>query len=150
MPGIIIGCAVGGLYAELQAWVLGGSIADSYAIPLDGSAPRMTAVTFVLTGAGAMLSSYTRLTFSLLVIMLETTSSINIFLPMTFAIFTARVVGNMFTNSLYDRAIRGKNMPFLRSEAPSTTRNLPAYIVMSKELVTLPTIANMDACKKAL
>ena len=150
MPGIIIGCAVGGLYAELQAWVLGGSIAESYAIPSDGSAPRMTAVTFVLTGAGAMLSSYTRLTFSLLVIMLETTSSINIFLPMTFAIFTARVVGNMFTNSLYDRAIRGKNMPFLRSEAPSTTRNLPAYIVMSKELVTLPTIANMDACKKAL
>ena len=55
-----------------------------------------------------MLSAYTRMTFSLLVIMLETTSSINIFLPMTFGIFTARVVGNLITNSLYDRAIRAK------------------------------------------
>ena len=104
----------------------------------------------VLTGAGAMLSSYTRLTFSLLVIMLETTSSINIFLPMTFSIFTARIVGNFFTNSLYDRALRAKNIPFLRSEAPDNTRNLPAHIVMAKNVVTLPSIANMEACKKAL
>ena len=97
-----------------------------------------------------MLSAYSRLTFSLLVIMLETTSSINIFLPMTFAIFTARVVGNLITNSLYDRALRAKNMCFLRREAPKETKNLLASVVMSKDLVTIPTIANMDACKKAL
>ena len=96
---------------------MGKEIEDSYTPREDGST-RMTAVTMVLTGAGAMLSSYTRLTFSLLVIMLETTSSINIFLPMTFSIFTARIVGNLFTNSLYDRALRAKNIPFLRSEAP--------------------------------
>jgi len=104
LPGIIIGCAVGGLYAELQAWILGNSIEQSYS----GLNPKNPAVTFVLVGAGAMLSAYTRLTFSLLVIMLETTSSINIFLPMTFGIFTARIVGNVFTNSLYDRAMRAK------------------------------------------
>mmetsp|Transcript_35690 Transcript_35690/g.43691 ORF Transcript_35690/g.43691 Transcript_35690/m.43691 type:complete len:128 (+) Transcript_35690:1495-1878(+) len=97
-----------------------------------------------------MLSAYSRLTFSLLVVMLETTSSINIFLPMVFAIFTARIVGNLFTNSLYDRALRAKNMPFLRSEAPLQTKSLRALRVMSKGLVTLPTIANMEACKKAL
>lgn len=30
LPGIIIGCSVGGCYAELQAWILGNTIADSY------------------------------------------------------------------------------------------------------------------------
>ena len=97
-----------------------------------------------------MLSSYTRLTFSLLVIMLETTSSINVFLPMMFTIFTARVVGSFFTNSLYDRAIRSKNMPFLRSEAPESTMNIPAHQIMTTNVVTLPTLASMEACEKAL
>lgn len=94
-----------------------------------------------------MLSAYCRLTYSLVVVMLETTSSINIFLPMMTGIMTARAVGNLFTGSLYERAIRAKQMPFLRNHAPEETRNLPARVIMSKELVTLSTIANMSACK---
>ena len=64
--------------------------------------------TQVLVGAGAMLSAYCRLTYSLVVIMLETTSSINIFLPMMIGIMAARAVGNLFCGSLYDRALRAK------------------------------------------
>ena len=56
-----------------------------------------TASVPVLCAAGAMLSGYTRLTYCLVVIMLETTSSINIFVPMTLAIYVARKVGGMFT-----------------------------------------------------
>jgi len=55
-----------------------------------------------------MLSAYSRLTYSLVVIMLETTSSINIFMPMMIGILTSRAVGNMLTVSLYDRALRAK------------------------------------------
>ncbi len=55
-----------------------------------------------------MLSAYCRLTYSLVVIMLETTSSINIFLPMMIGIMVARAVGNLFCGSLYDRALRMK------------------------------------------
>ena len=44
----------------------------------------------VLCAAGAMLSGYCRLTYCLVVIMLETTSSINIFVPMTFGILVSR------------------------------------------------------------
>ena len=143
LPGIIIGCAVGGCYAELQAWVLGNTIQETY---LNGD----TAVTNVLVGAGAMLSGYCRLTYSLVVIMLETTSSINIFLPMMVGILCARATGNLLTNSLYDRALRMKQMPFLRSSCPDSTKYMKASEIMSRELVTLPTIANMAACKKAL
>jgi len=142
LPGIIIGCAVGGSYAEFQAYILDKSIADLY--------EKDTGVTPVLVGAGAMLSSYCRLTYSLVVIMLETTSSINIFMPMMLGILTSRAVGNLFTGSLYDRALRAKQMPFLRSSPPESTRYLMAKNIMATELVTLPSIANMEACKKAL
>ena len=84
-------------------WVLDRTIEETF--PPEGT---NTAVTFVLVGAGAMLSSYCRLTYSLVVIMLETTSSINIFLPMLIGIMTARVVGNTMSPSLYDRALRMK------------------------------------------
>jgi H+/Cl- antiporter ClcA len=116
LPGIIIGCAVGGCYAELQAVIFDHEVTETY--------DSNTLVTPVLVGAGAMLSSYCRLTYSLVVIMLETTSSINIFLPMMIGILTARAVGNLFTGSLYDRALRMKQMPFLRSSAPKQTKYL--------------------------
>lgn len=145
LPGIIIGCAVGGVYAEIQVRVLGNTIKDTY-LP-DGS---QTACTFVLVGAGAMLSSYCRLTYSLVVIMLETTSSINIFLPMMIGIMTARAVGNMISPSLYDRALRMKQMPFLRADCPDSTKYLKASVIMAKDPITLATIANMESCKKAL
>ncbi len=127
----------------------GTSVAESFTPDATGYKSDL-AVTNVLVGAGAMLSSYCRLTYSLVVIMLETTSSINIFLPMMTGIMVARAVGNLLTNSLYDRALRMKQMPFLRAEPPAETKSLQAHVIMSKELVTLPSIANMESCKKAL
>ena len=69
LPGMIIGCAVGSLYAmAVDAWVSPEGEEHSNEFP-------------VIIGAGAMLASYTHLTYSLLVIMLETTSSIDLFIP---------------------------------------------------------------------
>ena len=101
----------------------GHSVSESFTPDATGYKSDI-AVTNVLVGAGAMLSSYCRLTYSLVVIMLETTSSINIFLPMMTGIMVARAVGNLLTNSLYDRALRMKQMPFLRSEPPAETKSL--------------------------
>jgi len=97
-----------------------------------------------------MLSAYCRLTYSLVVIMLETTSSINIFLPMMVGIMVARAVGNLISPSLYDRALRMKQMPFLRADCPETTKYLKASVIMVRDPITLSTIANMESCKKAL
>ena len=146
LPGIIIGCAVGGVYGQIEAEVFGNTIADTW----QSTGGSSTACTFVLVGAGAMLSGYCRLTYSLVVIMLETTSSINIFLPMMIGIMTARACGNLISPSLYDRALRMKQMPFLRADCPESTKYLKASVIMAKDPVTLPTIANMGACKLAL
>ena len=128
--------------------VLDRTVEDTF--PVNGG--THTAVTFVLVGAGAMLSSYCRLTYSLVVIMLETTSSINIFLPMMIGIMTARFVGALLSPSLYDRALRMKQMTFLRANTPESTRYLKASQVMAAEpnLVSLRTICKMECLQKAL
>lgn len=142
LPGIIIGCGVGGCYSLVQAWIFDTTEEEYYASDI--------AVTQVLVGAGAMLSSYCRLTYSLVIIMLETTSSINLFFPMMVGIMVARGVGNIFSPSLYDRALRMKQMPFLKQACSKETANFKASVIMSKNPITLPTIANMESCKAAL
>lgn len=71
-----------------------------------------------------MLSSYTRLTYSLAVLMMETTQAINMFLPILISIIIAHGVGRIFNRSLYEYAIRGKQMPVLRNHLPKQCREL--------------------------
>jgi len=97
LPGMIIGCALGSLYEILKEDIMGDpEIREGYR------------VTPVMVGAGAMMAGYTRLSYSLVIIMCETTDSINLFVPMTVAILISRAVSGIFTTSLYDRALRTK------------------------------------------
>lgn len=57
---------------------------------------------------GGMLAGYTRLTYSLAIIVMETSQAINIFVPIIFCISVANWVGSLFTRGLYDRAVRAK------------------------------------------
>jgi chloride channel 7 len=65
-----------------------------------------------------MLAGYTRLTYSLAVIMLETTQSINMFLPLLISIMVSHGTAKCFNRSLYEYAIRAKQMPLLRNHLP--------------------------------
>ncbi len=77
--------------------------------------------------ASAMLGGYTRLTYSLCVIMLETTQSINYFIPIMFSVLTAVNVGDLFNRSLYERALRAKQIPLLRNYCPKSQANVTAF-----------------------
>ena len=74
-----------------------------------------------------MLGGYTRLTYSLCVIMLETTQSINFFIPIMFSVLTAVEVGKIFNRGLYDVALRAKNIPMLRNFCPASQQDVTAY-----------------------
>ena len=71
-----------------------------------------------------MLSSYTRLTYSLAVLMMETTMSITIFLPIAISIMISNGVSMIFNRSIYEYSIRGKQIPFLRNHMPKQTRSV--------------------------
>lgn len=71
-----------------------------------------------------MLSSYTRLTYSLAVIMMETTQAVNLFLPILIGIMVSHVVARIFNRSIYEYSIRGKQIPLLRNHVPKINLNI--------------------------
>jgi len=85
----------------------------------------------IILAVGAMLSAYCRMTYSLVVIMLETSSAINIFVPMIIAVMVAHFVANFFTPSLYASAIKAKGIPILPHKAPESARGMEVQEIMS-------------------
>ena len=109
LPGLILGCSVGLLYMQFMVYVM------------DFEIDRIGGQSYVIIGAAAMLAANSRMTYSLAVIMLETTQSINNFLPITLGIAVALVVGRIFNRSQYDYAIRSKQLPVLQHHMPKET-----------------------------
>ena len=91
LPGIIIGCALGQLYSQIIEMLY----------PDSAEADNHNNQSYKIMGASAMLGGYTRLTYSLCVIMLETTQSINFFVPIMLSVLVSVTVGNAINRSLY-------------------------------------------------
>mmetsp|Transcript_5754 Transcript_5754/g.9154 ORF Transcript_5754/g.9154 Transcript_5754/m.9154 type:complete len:130 (+) Transcript_5754:1675-2064(+) len=90
-----------------------------------------------LLGASAMLSGYCRLTYSLTVMMLETTQAVNMFIPVLITMLMSYGTGRLFTFSLYNRALRIKQVPMLKNHVPKSNSNLRAKVIMKEHPVTL-------------
>lgn len=87
--------------------------------------------------ASGLLVGYTRLTFSIVVIMLETAQSVDLFMPVMIVVIISVWVGEIFTRSLYVNAIFGKNIPFLTGEIPDECTELRASDVMHRPVQVL-------------
>lgn len=132
LPGIIVGCAIGAIYEEI----------NQIMFPNPNKSPS-AAVVPILLAVGAMLSSYCRMTYSLAVIMMETTASINIFFPMFVAIMVARVVAGLFIPSLYVRSIKNKKIPILPKHAPHAASDIVLQDIMHTNVCSLTTICTV-------
>ena len=98
LPGMIIGCGLGEIYSKIC--LNSGLIDDDHY--------KQYRVIYIILGMGSMLAGYTRMTYSLAVITMETAQSINIFIPILITIAVANFIGSFFTRGLYDRAVRAK------------------------------------------
>ena len=136
LPGIIIGCAVGSIYEDIVHKL----VADENEEGGDYS----YAVIPILLSVGAMLSSYCRMTYSLVVVMLETTSAVNIFAPMIISVMVSRAVANLFTPSLYMRAIQSKGVPMLPAKAPKQMRGLEIQEFMTEDVHSVPSLIKVE------
>ena len=74
-----------------------------------------------------MMAGYTRQTYSMAVIMLETSQTVNFFIPILLTIMVSVGVGGIFNRSLYERALRSKQIPMLRNHIPKVNRNVTAF-----------------------
>lgn len=75
---------------------------------------------------------------------METSNSINLFVPLTFTILIANRVGDIFTRGLYLRATRAKQMPIITETVPLACKKIVASNIMSKKVVTFNCVEDMD------
>ena len=122
LPGILIGCSLGRVL---------GLFIENYIVQ------EIHPSTYAIIGSAAMLAGYSRLSFSLAVIMLETTENVNLFLPIIFALFVSFAVSGIFNKSMYVNAVRSKNYPFLNENVPMCNELITAEQIMSMPVVTL-------------
>lgn len=116
IPCILIGCGLGQMYYFLHYQIFPRHEVD-----------HIKPATFAILGATAVLAGSTRMTYSLAVIMLETTSSVDIFLPIIFTLFVSYGSGTLLINkSIYLSALRSKNIPLLAKDIPKTNRHYVA------------------------
>lgn len=84
-----------------------------------------------------MLGGVVRMTISLAVILLESTADLQFGLPIMLTLMTARWVGNVFNEGLYDIHVRLAGRPFLEEGTPRETEFLYAVDIMSRPAVVL-------------
>lgn len=99
---------------------------------------------------GGMLAGYTRMTYSLAVIVMETSQAINLFIPIIFCIAVANFTGQQFTRGLYDRAVRAKQMPILKNKVPYECKYFRAEKIMNPKVVSLRTVETVKKIYDAL
>ena len=122
LPGILIGCSLGRVL---------GLFIENYIVQ------EIHPSTYAIIGAASTLAGYSRLSFSLAVIMLETTENVNLFLPIIFALFVSFAIGGIFNKSMYVGAVRFKNFPFLNEQVPMCNELITAEQIMSMPVQNL-------------
>ena len=137
LPGIIIGSALGKIMFKLseKADIL---VYDSL------QQKQGLMYHYIVLGCGAFMAGYTRMTYSLGVILMETSQTIEVFVPMLVTIFISNQVGYLFTRSLYERATRGKQMPILVENVPEATEDVTAKNIMSGGVVFLRAVDKVN------
>ena len=146
VPGMLIGCSLGMMYLDL--------LMTGFNINL----MRLGGESYLILGSAAMLASYTRLTYSLAVIIIETTQSINLFIPVMITIFISYGVARMFNRSLYEMSIRSKSLPVLRDLIPAESQNVRVRDLIKElfdpkkgyELETVPEVCKVSKLAQVL
>lgn len=113
----------------------------------DNAERNSMATHFMIIACASLMAGYTRMTYSLGIILMETSQAIEVFVPMIITIGIANQVGSLFTRSLYERSARGKQMPILKDRVPKQCEHITAQKIMSKNLNTL---LNVDTVQNVL
>jgi CBS domain-containing protein len=82
------------------------------------------------------------MTFALAVIMLETTASVDLFMPIIFTLFVAYGIGyGAISKSVYSSAMRSKNIPLLKRSPPDDCKSMNAGALMNSHVISFNFIA---------
>jgi len=137
IPSLLMGACLGNLFGRLVALIAASpGINSDIAICLHA---------YTVIGAGAMLAGVTRMTLSVCVLIIETTGSYPVLVPIMLSVFTARAVGDLFGNSIYKSVIKHRGVPYMEEHKLDGVRfpvsdKLDVADVMTEAIVALPPV----------
>ena len=130
LPCMLIGCALGHIYYPIHSMIFPDSVNSE---------------TLSILGATAVLSGATRMTYCLAVIMLETTSNVELFLPIICTLFMSYGSGFILNpRSIYKGALRTKNIPILNKSIPKQNRDLLVTKFMTAPPIHFNFVASVE------
>ncbi|GBG34501.1 H+/Cl- exchange transporter 7 [Hondaea fermentalgiana] len=125
VPAITIGAALGRVFGQVMWAIDDGTLRDMFGAIDPG--------TYSLIGGAAMLGGITRMTISIVVILMETTNNSTFAIPLMVTIMSSKVVGDLFTEGLYDMHIELQGIKFVHDEPPPNAHKIRVREVMVKE-----------------
>jgi len=142
------------LYAVLMCWTAGAAIPQGSFVPAllvgalygrifgqkmhDLNFIDTTIPTFSLIGAASFLAGTTRVTVSLVAILVESSDSVAMMLPLLLAVMCAKFMGDLFEVGSYEVILELKKIPYLEPHPEDKAEFIDVADVMSTSLVTLP------------
>jgi len=92
---------------------------------------------FALMGAGAVLCGVTRMTITLVAILVEVTHDVGALLPLMYTLAVAKISADLLAPSFDDGMMRVMRLPYLEEDPPHEFELLTARDVMSDNVVVL-------------
>lgn len=142
LPGLIIGCTLG----NILMWI----VTNFGVFSTDDENYYAIRKKFIILGCGGFMAGYTRMTYSLGVILMETTQDLSLFVPLIFVITLASQTGNMFTRSLNKRSMRAKQLPIITDKIPPPCEDLKAGDIMAENPICLKAVDTVENIKHVL
>ena len=129
VPSLAVGSAMGQICGRIVNSVSGWILTD---VQIDLHA-------YAVIGAAASLGGATRMTISITVLVMETTGSMQLIIPLMLTIFCAKAVGDRFSHGIYDTHIKIRGAPFLEEPelAGPAGDKLRVNEVMAKTMITI-------------
>eukprot|EP01087_Luapelamoeba_hula_P017620 TRINITY_DN5568_c0_g1_i2.p1 TRINITY_DN5568_c0_g1~~TRINITY_DN5568_c0_g1_i2.p1 ORF type:complete len:863 (+),score=110.99 TRINITY_DN5568_c0_g1_i2:151-2739(+) len=121
VPTMLIGASMGRFVGEISYLVL-----SDYT--------KVDPSIYALLGAAAMLTGFSRLSLSIVVIVVELTENTQYLLPIILCVIVTRWTGDMWGIPLYEGLMDWKNIPYLPSHPPLVLRPLTILDVMSTDV----------------
>ncbi|CAD7694881.1 unnamed protein product [Ostreobium quekettii] len=104
---------------------------------------RVSLGAYAIVGAAASLGGATRMTISIVILVMETTGALELLVPIMVATWVAKMVGDSFGLGIYDTQIELRGVPLLAEDAMEPESRivhdeLSVNELMASEMVCLP------------
>lgn len=145
VPSLTVGAAAGRIVGRLVLAI----------VSLSKTPPRISLQSYAIVGAAASLGGATRMTISICVLVMETTGSLQLIIPIMGAVMIAKAVGDYFGLGIYDTHIEIRGAPVLeepgfRYEEQMVHDKLMVKDLMSEEMVFLTPVIKLSELAEIL